>query len=135
MNSQVKAPIAVGLGAIASLGALFCVNPAAAGVFPDCPSRMLFGVDCPACGGMRATFALLRGDIASAAEHNALLLGFYPMVVTLWLSWIVRSLGQRDFLEVLRPYSRSITITAFSIVVGFTILRNLTPYLGSGLGS
>ncbi len=53
------------------LACCFFINPATSGVFHDCP----------ACGGMSGTYSLLHRDVASAIDHNALLLGFYPLVL------------------------------------------------------
>lgn len=133
--NQTKLPVLVGLGFVCVIGMLFFINPAASGVFPDCPSRVFFGVDCPACGGMRGTYALLNGDVSSAINHNALLLGLYPALVASWFLWVLRTWKQRDFYAILRPYSRVIVGAGFFILIGFTIARNAIPGLGWGSGA
>jgi hypothetical protein len=90
VSTQIKLPITIGLGFLSILGVLFFINPATSGVFLGCPSRTFFGVDCPACGGLRGTYSLLHGDIASAINYNVLLLGVYPMLVSLWCLWVLK---------------------------------------------
>jgi hypothetical protein len=133
--NQTKLPVVVGLGFVCALGVLFFVNPAAIGVFPDCPSRVFFGVDCPGCGGMRGTYSLLHGDVSSAINHNVLLLGLYPTLVALWILWVLRTWKQRDFFAIIRPHSRIIVGAGYSILIGFTIVRNAIPGLGWGSGA
>ena len=133
--NQTKLPVLVGLGGVSVLSLLFFINPAASGVFPDCPSRVFFGVDCPGCGGLRGTYSLLHGDIPSTINHNALLLGVYPMLVALWFLWVLRVRKQRDLFAIFRPYSRIIVGAAFFILIGFTIARNVIPGLEWGSGA
>ncbi len=130
-----KLPVAIGLGFLSMLGVLFFINPAASGVFPDCPSRVFFGIDCPGCGGLRGTYSLLHGDISSTINHNALLLGVYPMLVALWFLWILRVWKQRDLFAVFRPYSRVLVSVSLFVLIGFTFVRNMIPGLEWGSGA
>ena len=57
--------------------------------FP-CPLKTLTGLDCPLCGATRATFALLRGDVAAAFDFNALYVIVLPVVVAALALWFVR---------------------------------------------
>lgn len=126
--NHMKLPVLVGLGFTSILGALFFINPADSGVFPDCPSRVLFGVDCPGCGGVRGTYSLLHGDVSSAIKHNVLLLGIYPMLVASWFMWVWRQLRQGDPYAIFRPYSRAITGAGIFILITFTVVRNAIPW-------
>lgn len=129
-----QAPLAVGLGTLVSSGALFFINPAS-GIFPACPSQMFFGIDCPACGGIRGTYALLHGDFVSAADHNVLLLVFFPGIVIAWLFWATGVWDRWGVASLVRSHAALITYFIVILVITFTILRNFLPYLGSGLGS
>src|SRR5258708_12932239 len=42
-------------------------------MFPVCPFKALTGWNCPACGGLRLTHALLHGDIPAPVVNNAFL--------------------------------------------------------------
>ena len=62
-------------------------------LFPTCPSRTLFGVLCPLCGGTRSAHALATGRPGDAVVFNA----FLPVLVLLtawsWVAWVGRSIG------------------------------------------
>lgn len=133
--NETKLPVAVGLGFVFVLGLLFFIDPVASGIFPDCPSRVLLGVDCPGCGGIRGTYSLLHGDVSSAINHNALLLGLYPILITVWFLWVSRIWMQRDLFASIRPHSRLIVGVILLILIVFTIARNVIPGLGWGSGA
>jgi hypothetical protein len=109
------------------------VDPAAGGAYPVCPSQALFGIDCPACGGLRGTHALLNGDIGGALDHNLLL----PLLLTLpavaVALWLLPLLG-RAVPRVRLP--RWSLVAAGAAAAGFTVLRNLPvaglEFLASG---
>ncbi len=46
---------------------------------PRCPVRLLTGWDCPFCGLLRGTHALLRGNLSEALSYNLLL----PLILLL----------------------------------------------------
>ncbi len=52
--------------------------------FPTCPLRMLTGLYCPLCGGLRMTHDLLHGDLAAAFVDNAFALIGLPLLFA-WL--------------------------------------------------
>lgn len=47
--------------------------------FPRCTLLQVTGLQCPGCGGLRATHALLHGDVASAWRLNALWVAALPL--------------------------------------------------------
>lgn len=109
------------------------VDPARGGAYPLCPSRTLLGIDCPACGGLRGTHDLLRGDVVGALDHNLLLpvlLVVYAVAIGLWL----RPLVGRAVRPVRVP--RWLLVAGVVVAVGFTVLRNIPvsglEFLGSG---
>ena len=81
------------LGVGAALALLFAVDPAVGGAFPRCPWLWLTGLQCPGCGALRATHALLHGQLAVAWRLNALWLVTAPALgaALLWAS--ARSYG------------------------------------------
>lgn len=109
-------------GLSAVTGYVFLLDPDKGGVYPLCPSRTLFGIDCPACGGLRGTNALLHGRIAEALDHNLLLpffLGFLAVVLGLWLLPLVGRAERK------LPIPRWLAVTAIAVAVAFTVARNL----------
>jgi hypothetical protein len=70
-----------------------------------------------------------------AINQNVLLLGAYPMAVSLWFLWIVQVWKQHDLLTIFRPYSRVIVGAGLFILIGFTIVRNMIPGLEWGSGA
>jgi hypothetical protein len=127
-DPMLLAPVAV----IAASALLLVVNPAT-GVYPPCPSQLLFGVDCPLCGGLRATSSLLQGDIGSFIDHNALLLVLYPLLAVYWVIVVIQKLNPK-FTVALPPSAKGWLIFGVIVLVGgFTVLRNMFPFLGSGI--
>jgi hypothetical protein len=54
-------------------------------LFPACPFKLLTGLNCPACGGLRMTNDLLHGDLSAAVVDNVFLLVGLPAL----LAWVV----------------------------------------------
>jgi Protein of unknown function (DUF2752) len=117
-------------GATAYVG---LVDPSGGGVYPLCPSRALFGVDCPACGGLRGTHDLLRGHVGQALDHNLLLPGFLAVLAVALALWLLPLVGRPA--GTLR-LPRWATVGAAALVVAFSVARNLPlaplEFLGSG---
>jgi hypothetical protein len=70
-------------GGAATLGLLWTRDPNPAGSYGFCPLRALTGLDCPFCGGLRGTYALMHGDVATALDHNLLLPLFLGVAMVL----------------------------------------------------
>jgi hypothetical protein len=110
------------------------VDPARGGLYPRCPSRLLLGLDCPFCGGLRGTHDLLHGDLAGALDHNLLLPAYLVAAAVLGVCYLLLPLAGRPAQRVRLP--RWAVIGAAAVVVGFTVARNLPgfDYLASGAG-
>ena len=88
-------------------------------MLPACPLRALTGLDCPLCGATRATHALLRGDVLTALDFNALYVLALPILALLVVRWFRTG----------RVAVRSTWAwAAFAVVVGFGVVRNLPPF-------
>ena len=125
------------LGAsVAALGYLAAVDPNEPGHYPLCPTRALFGVDCPGCGLMRGTHDLVTGNVAGALDHNVMLVVLVPLAVVLWARWARRSWTGSTPAVTRAQFQRrnTIVITSLVVILAFGVLRNFTPYLGSGIG-
>ena len=130
------APVAVGVGVV--LGTLFVrtFNPNVSGVYPPCPSRALLGLDCPGCGGLRATYCLAHGDIAGALDNNLLFVILVPFLIAAWALWMYRAWTGRQppDTRARQVIARVAPVVLISVVALYTIVRNFVPYLGSGVG-
>lgn len=69
----------LGLSALGTAALLYCCDPATHGFYPRCPLHALTGLDCPACGGLRAAYLLLHGNFRAAYALNPFL--FYALPV------------------------------------------------------
>ncbi len=116
----------VTVGALAAATvALHLRDPHSPGSWGYCPSRVLFGVSCPGCGGLRAVNDLTHGDLLGAASSNLLFVASIPLVVWVLGRWLHGAWTGTPY----RPrwaQSRAFGITSLVLVLGFTVLRN-TP--------
>jgi Protein of unknown function (DUF2752) len=121
------------LGVIAATAYVGLVDPARGGAYPLCPSRVLLGIDCPMCGGLRGTHELLHGHLGRALDHNLLLPGFLA-VLGIALVLRLQPLVGRPAGSLVVP--RWTGLAGLAVVVAFTILRNLPvaplDFLASG---
>lgn len=103
------------------------LRPPEAGAYPACPWRAITGLDCPFCGGLRASASMLHGDWATAVDYNVLVAVAVPLVLIGALGAVV--LGRRA-----QPVVRTLTsgralVVAFAVVMAFFVLRML-PFAG-----
>ncbi|BBY83846.1 DUF2752 domain-containing protein [Mycolicibacterium pulveris] len=84
LTSRTGLYTALGAGAL-SVGALAYVglaDPHRPGFFfPACPFKVLTGLDCPGCGGLRMVHDLLHVDLAAAVVDNVYLLVGLPLLL------------------------------------------------------
>ncbi len=116
------APVATGAAVACGCAAIALWDPGDGGT-AVCWSKAVFGIDCPLCGGLRATNAMLRGDWLAAADHNVLVAVLLPIAAVLWVVWLVRSLQDRPFTLPKVPTAGWIAIGVF--LLAFTVVRNL----------
>lgn len=118
------APAAVGVGvAAASLYTAWQDPNSSSGIFPQCPLREVTGLDCPGCGGLRATHSILHGDVLGAFDHNVVVTLLLPVLFLLWLRWMITSLG---YTVPKVPTIPKPAWIAFGVaVVGFAVVRNI----------
>lgn len=127
------ATLALTLAAVAYIGA---VDPNQPGHYPSCPTQALLGIDCPGCGIMRGTHCLVTGDLAGALDHNVLLVVLVPLAIVLWVRWFLRAWrGETPAVSYAQFRRRNgILIVSLVAILAFGVIRNVTPYLGSGIG-
>lgn len=103
---------------------LYKYNPSTSGFYPPCPTKYLLGIECPGCGSLRASHALLHGRIAEAWHLNPMLLLTIPFILLLLFTGILRSHNRVLDLIYNKLNNRiSLIIIAF-ILLGWGILRN-----------
>jgi hypothetical protein len=133
---RLLAPLATGIAVVGGLGYLAAVDPNTPGHYPLCPTRALFGLDCPGCGALRGTHDLVTGNIAGALDHNILLVVFLPLAVVLWVRWVMRAWKGLTPAVSRAAFQRRTTvmITTLVAILAFGIVRNFVPFIGSGIG-
>ncbi len=147
---RLLAPLSVAATVLASTAFVAMVDPNQAGHYPLCPIKAATGLDCPACGGLRAVHSLAHGDLVGALDHNALVvLVVLPAAVIVWALWVRRawvggssatdstllSAGATPQPEA-GERNRRLVFAAAVLVVAFTVARNIdTVQWFSWLGS
>lgn len=119
------APVAI-LACFAGAAAYVTVrDPTEAGAtdVTTCLAKLTTGFDCPGCGGTRAFFYLINGQIPAAARHHLLFVFAVPFLVYLYVAWA----GQRVFGWRLPQLRLSPTVISGFLIAtaAFTVLRNL----------
>lgn len=123
-RSAARWPILGGTaGLAAGIGAYLLANdPNTSAAYPPCVVKHLTGLDCPGCGGMRCVHALLTGDLAGAASHNALALALLPLVAYVVVRQLVALFGRE--LPPLPSFRYTGWVLAVAALV-FTVARNI----------
>ena len=107
------------------LRAHLATHPAAGDAFstPNCLVKITTGFDCPGCGGTRAFWYLMHGNVAAAARNHLVAVFAAPFLVYMYIAWA----GRQAFgwtLPMLRigPKTISVFLAVWAV---FSIARNL----------
>lgn len=121
-------PLMLGGATLLAIGVTGLIAPDDNGI-PLCPSKFMFGIDCPLCGSTRAVGALARGHVGNALDHNVVLIALVPLFLVWWAMWAVRSWNGRTGPR--PPWNRAATITVTVFLAAFLVLRNFdaTPWM------
>jgi hypothetical protein len=118
-----RAPRVAALAGLTALtGYLYLADPDRGGAYPLCPSQTLLGLDCPLCGGLRGTHALLHGRVGEALDHNLLLPGVLAVLTVMLGLWLLPLVG-RPARRL--PVPRWLGMAALGLLVAFGVARNL----------
>ncbi|MFD7307054.1 DUF2752 domain-containing protein [Promicromonospora sp. NPDC059942] len=127
-----RAPVLAGAAVGAATLLVALRDPHVAGSYGFCPLLELTGLACPLCGGLRATHDLAHLDLADAWSANALWTLTAPVVVVVWLAWLVAAVRGRPF----RGLSSTAGWVTLGVALTFFVARNLpglqqylTPWL------
>jgi hypothetical protein len=104
--------------------ALHYRDPHVQGSWGACPTKLLTGLDCPGCGGLRAVNDLTNLDLAGAVSSNLLFVLAVPLLVGVWFAWVRRSWrGEGRLLAVSHPQRWA--VAALGVALVFAVVRNL----------
>lgn len=120
-------PLTTAAGVLVATGALRLRDPHVDGSWGFCPLRWLTGLDCPACGGLRAVNDLTRLRLDAAFHSNALFVLAVPLLLAGWGWWLARSRQGRPLPRLSPRSSRLVWWSAAVLVLAFTVFRN-TPW-------
>lgn len=98
-----------------SAALLYFFNPAQFGFYPRCLFYSSTGFQCPGCGGLRATYSLLHGNIIESLNYNFLIISLSPFAII-----DLFSINKFSFFS-----TRVGILLIFVVVILFTIIRNL----------
>lgn len=131
---RLRGPLALVGGLAAATLLVAAVDPHEPGHYPVCPTKLLTGVDCPGCGGLRATNDLAHGDVLGALDHNALFVIAVPFVLFFLGRALLDAWTGRERPAMSAGRARFWVLAATAGVIVFTLVRNLPfgAYLGSG---
>jgi hypothetical protein len=90
---------------------------------PTCLVKLTTGFDCPGCGGTRAFYYALHGNIPAAARHHAVFVFALPFLVYMYAAWAGERVFRRRLPQVrVTPRMIGIFLAAWGV---FTVVRNL----------
>jgi hypothetical protein len=108
---------------VAGLGFIYAVDPNQAGnPYPPCLLKRLTGIDCPGCGGTRAVYSLLHGDVVGAVDHNILALVVVPVLLYLTLRFVLRRFEISMPVPRMKPWMAWATA---AFLLAFSVARNI----------
>jgi len=112
-------------GAVAAGGALTYLgthDPHVAGSYPTCILYSTTGLYCPACGGTRAAYDLMHGDVADAFARNPAV----PLLAVAVVAWVVYRVMYRRRRGTPAPAVPSWVPVAIAVsALMFGVLRNV----------
>ena len=96
---------------------------AGAGDPPTCLLKLTTGFVCPGCGGTRAAWYLLHGDLPAAARHHAVFVFAVPFLLYMYVAWAGRRMfGWRLPQLDLSPKAIGIVLAVWGV---WSVARNL----------
>lgn len=118
----------VGVAGLLTAGVVYIAthNPHEGAIAPTCMLLATTGHWCPSCGGTRAVYDLLHGDLAGALHMNAfVVLVLLPAAVVGLAWWAAHALG----LRVPHMQPRAWHLAAFlAATLSFWAVRNVEPF-------
>ncbi len=121
---RIGAPLGVAAAAAVACAVVWWADPTTpGGPLPVCPTKLLFGIDCPGCGSLRMVYSLLHGNLLAAARFNALALAALVLLVWTYAAWVYgRVAGRRIWSW---PHHRWAAPVTLVLVAAWSVVRNL----------
>ncbi len=104
---------------------LFVFEPGKNGLFPDCPFRLLTGLNCPGCGTSRGLHRLLHGDLIGAFQFNPLMMLLLPIFLFVFVRHTAAVFRERPIKS--NQLDPRFIWMFFVAVMSFWVFRN-TPF-------
>jgi Protein of unknown function (DUF2752) len=118
-------PILIGLCFLGGVGYTLATDPtdSSAASNPTCLLKLSTGFDCPGCGGTRAFWYLLHGNVPAAARSHVFAVFAAPFLVYMYVVWAARVVFKKQ-LPALRisPTIVGVFLGAWAV---WAVLRNL----------
>jgi hypothetical protein len=90
---------------------------------PGCLIKLTTGLDCPGCGGTRAFYYLMHGNLPEAVRHHAIAVFGAPFLVWLYVAWTVKQVSGRS-LPMPRIGAKTMAVFLGAWAV-FMVVRNI----------
>jgi hypothetical protein len=119
------APAAIAVCFAGAASWVWVMNPTDTGAnyASTCIIKMTTGLDCPGCGGTRAFFYLMHGNLPDAVRHHLMAVFAAPFLIWLYVAWTVRHISGRR-IPAPRISAKAISIYLAAWMV-FMVARNL----------
>lgn len=120
-----SAPAAIAACFASTAAYVWISNPTDAGAasVPTCLVKLTTGLDCPGCGGTRAFYYLLHGNIPQAVRYHAVAVFAAPFLLWLYVGYAVKKIWGK---QIPMPKLSSGTVSAFIAVWAvFMVVRNI----------
>jgi Protein of unknown function (DUF2752) len=118
------APAVVAAAACVGCAVVAWANPTdPENVLPRCPTKLLFGIDCPGCGSMRMVYSLMHGDVGAAVHYNAVALVVLPLLALALATWAIGRWRGREVRSWQHwRWTPAVTLVVFTV---WFVIRNL----------
>jgi hypothetical protein len=94
-----------------------------AGAAPTCLLKYTTGFVCPGCGGTRAAWYLMHGDVPAAARHHAVFVFAVPFLLYMYVAWAGRRVFGWNLPQLnLTPKVIGVFLAVWGV---WSVLRNL----------
>jgi hypothetical protein len=100
-------------------------NPTDGGAadLPGCLVKLTTGLDCPGCGGTRAFYYLMQGNLPEAVRYHAIAVFAAPFLVWMYLAWAIKQTTGKQ-IPAPRIGARTISVFLAAWAV-FMVVRNI----------